>query len=500
MTDSNQRAGQMDPLEQIPKEETIRLRKRHVGQSCKLFYRADPLKIVRAEGQYMYDEKGGQYLDCINNVAHVGHCHPAVVRAACDQLSLLNTNNRFLHDSLVLCAQKLTSLLPEPLQVCFLVNSGSEANDLALRLARTHTGNHDVITVDHAYHGHLSSLIDISPYKFNKPGGQGKPEWVHVAPCPDVYRGKYRDVDYPGEDMGKKYAGDVKEICRKIRDDGRSVCAFFIESLISCGGQIIPPQNYLREAFRHVREAGGVCVADEVQVGFGRVGKHWWGFQLQGDDVIPDIVTLGKPMGNGHPVAAVVTTREIAQSFQNTGIEYFNTYGGNPVSCAVANAVMDVLERENLREHATRVGNHLLNLMRQLANKHHIIGDVRGVGLFVGVELVRDRETREPATAEAQHVISRLKEECVLLSADGPDRNVLKFKPPMVFSQKNADHVARILDEVLSELNDDEDMVEENRSVSPEIRKIREDPAYNSSPNEKKMKLDGEKAENIIKT
>ncbi|KAJ9580175.1 hypothetical protein L9F63_004192, partial [Diploptera punctata] len=424
--------------EKLPKSETMRLRKRHVGQSCKLFYRSDPIKIVRASGQYMFDEKGGRYLDCINNVAHVGHCHPDVVKAACDQLSVLNTNNRFLHDNLVLCAQLTTK-------------------------------NHDVITLDHAYHGHLSSLIDISPYKFNHPGGSGKPEWVHVASCPDVYQGRYRDVDHPGKDLGKMYADEVRDICKKARGKGRTIAAYIAESLQSCGGQIIPPDNYFRNVFRYVREAGGVCIADEVQVGFGRVGKHWWAFQLQGEDVIPDIVTVGKPMGNGHPVAAVITTSQIAQSFRDTGMEYFNTYGGNPVSCAVAISVLEVLERQKMRENATRVGNHLLNLLRQLQQKYSIIGDVRGVGLFTGIELVKDRETRIPATAEAQHIISRMKEEYILVSSDGPDRNVLKLKPPMVFTHENADHFVKMLDEVLSEMNSDE---EEMEAGSPETRKV----------------------------
>ncbi|CAH0762666.1 unnamed protein product [Bemisia tabaci] len=440
-------------LEKLSKTDTIHLRKRHVGQACKLFYKHDPLKIVRAERQYMYDENDVQYLDCINNVAHVGHCHPEVVRAACDQLSILNTNNRFLHDNLVICARKLTSILPEPLSVCFLVNSGSEANDLALRLARIHTKHHDVITVDHAYHGHLTSLIDISPYKFNLPGGTGKPSWVHVAPCPDTYRGKYRASDYPpGTDLGAKYADDVRLLIKKAVDSNRTISAFFAESLMSCGGQVILPPNYLRNVYRYVREAGGVCIADEVQVGFGRVGKHWWAFQLQGDDVIPDIVTVGKPMGNGHPVAAVITTRSIANSFQQTGVEYFNTYGGNPVSCAVANAVMDVLEKEHLRDHATQVGNHFFNSLCQLQAKHPLIGDVRGVGLFIGIELVRDREKKIPATEEAEHVVARMREEHILISSDGPDRNVLKLKPPMVFTEQNADLTIKVLDQVLNEI------------------------------------------------
>lgn len=467
----------MDAAEELPKSATLNLRKRHIGESCKLFFKSDPIKIVRAEAQYMYDEKGNQYLDCINNVAHVGHCHPEVVQAAMEQMAVLNTNNRFLHDNLVLCAQKLAALFPEPLNVCFLVNSGSEANDLAMRLARAHTKNHDVVTLDHAYHGHLSSLIDISPYKCK---GTKLPEWVHVVPCPDVYRGKYPESDYPGECLGKKYADDVKQVIKKARDNGRTISAFYAESLQSCGGQIIPPPNYLRNVIRYVHEAGAVFIADEVQVGFGRVGKHWWGFQLQGEDIIPDIVTVGKPMGNGHPVAAVITTKEISKSFKNTGIEYFNTYGGNPVSCAVAKTVMEVIERENLLDQATKVGNHLLNSLRQLMAKHPIIGDVRGVGLFVGVELVTDRVKKTPATAEAQHIISRMKEEKILLSSDGPDRNVLKLKPPMVFTIANADYFITKLDRILDEIKES-GLIIDNKS--PDIITI------DSEVEQKKMKF-----------
>ncbi|XP_044011730.1 5-phosphohydroxy-L-lysine phospho-lyase [Aphidius gifuensis] len=447
-----------DSLEQMSKIDTIKLRERHIGQSCKLFYKTNPLKIIKASGQYMYDERGERYLDCINNVAHVGHCHPDVVRAGQEQMSLLSTNNRFLHDNLVVCARRLTSLMPKSLSVCYLVNSGSEANDLALRLAEAHTGNNDTIVLDHAYHGHLTSMIDISPYKFNQLKN-GKKDWVHVAPCPDVYRGKYRDVDYPNEDLGEKYANDVKIICDDVQSRGKNIRAFIAESLMSVGGQILPPKNYYKNVYRHVREAGGVCIADEVQVGFGRVGNHMWAFQLYGEDIIPDIVTIGKPMGNGHPVAAVITTPEIARSFTNTGLEYFNTYGGNPVSCAIANAVMDVIERQGLQHHAAQVGHHLLSELHKLTKRRKIIGDVRGIGLFIGIELVRDRKNRTPATAEATHVVSRMKEEKILISSDGPDNNILKLKPPMVFTIENADKFVKILDNVLQEFEDDIDTI-----------------------------------------
>lgn len=441
----------MDFLEKMSKEETIDLRRKHVGDSCTLFFKSDPLKIVRASGQYMYCEKGEQYLDCINNVAHVGHCHPEVVRAGFEQMQLLNTNSRFLHDNLVLCAKRLTSTLPKPLSVCFFVNSGSEANDLALRLARTHTNRRDMITLENAYHGLVTSIIEISPYKFDAVGGTGKPEHVHVAPCPDVYRGKYRNSEYADEELGRKYADDVRDLIDEAKARGRLVAGFIAESIQSCGGQIVYPSGYLSAVYKYVREAGGVCIADEVQVGFGRVGKHWWAFQLQGEDVIPDIVTLGKPMGNGHPVSAVVTTPEIAHSFAATGMEYFSTFGGNPVSCAIALSVLEVIEKEGLRERASLVGNHLMESLRKLMDRHEIIGDVRGVGMFVGIDLVEDRVTRKPAVIAAQRCLFRLKAEHILMSLDGPHHNVLKFKPPMVFSMENADHLVEVLDKVLGE-------------------------------------------------
>ncbi|XP_077288028.1 5-phosphohydroxy-L-lysine phospho-lyase [Arctopsyche grandis] len=455
----------MSSLEQISKGETIRLRNKHIGRSCQLFFDSSPLKIVKGEAQYMYDENGEKYLDCINNVAHVGHCHPYVVQAGCKQMGLISTNNRYLHDQLVVLAQRLAATMPEELSVCFLVNSGSEANDLALRLARIYTNNEDVITLDHAYHGHLNTMIDISPYKFKLPGGPPQRDWVHVAPVPDTYRGTHiYDGIRTEEDMGELYASEVQKICHNLTQRGRGVCAYIAESLQSCGGQIIPPKGYFSKVYEHVRAAGGVCIADEVQVGFGRVGTHMWAFETQG--VIPDIVTVGKPMGNGHPVAAVITTKAIAASFRDTGVRYFNTYGGNPVSCAIANAVLDVIEHEKLIEHARRVGAQMLSSFCKLAESHSLIGDVRGLGLFVGIELVRDRITREPATFEAEHVVARMKEEHILISSDGPDNNVLKFKPPMVFSEENVDQVVSILDRILTEVEQGMEM-ETDASPSP---------------------------------
>ncbi|MCP4659394.1 MAG: aminotransferase class III-fold pyridoxal phosphate-dependent enzyme [bacterium] len=428
----------------MSREEILEIRRRHFGKSLSAAYK-NPLKIVRGSMQYLFDDTGRAYLDLVNNVCHVGHCHPRVVAAAQQQIALLNTNTRYLHDNLAQYVERLCSTLPEPLSVCFLVCTGSEANELALRLARTHTLQTDIVTVDGAYHGNTTSLIEISPYKFDGRGGSGAPAHVRKVRMPDHYRGVHK-ADDPR--AGEKYAQDVGVAVEDIKRQGRGVAAFFCESAPGCGGQIILPDGYLREAYGHVRKAGAVCVADEVHVGFGRMGSHFWGFETQG--VVPDIVTLGKPIGNGHPMAAVVTTPEIAASFAN-GMEYFNTFGGNPVSCAVGLAVLDVLAEEGLQENALRVGARLKANLEQLKARHPLIGDVRGLGLFIGVELVSDRETLAPAAAEAETVIERMKEEGILVSIDGPLYNVLKIKPPLVVSEANADWVADALDRVLAE-------------------------------------------------
>ncbi|KAJ7316441.1 hypothetical protein JRQ81_002603 [Phrynocephalus forsythii] len=431
--------------------ETLALRHQLIGSSCKLFFPENPVKIIQAKNQYIYDENGNAYLDCINNVAHVGHCHPEVVRAAHQQNLLLNTNTRYLHDNLVDYAQRLSKTLPEKLCIFFFLNSGSEANDLALRLARQYTKHEDIIVLEDAYHGHLTSLIDISPYKFRNLGGQK--EWVHVAPLPDTYRGLYRE-DH--EAPARAYADEVEKIIDQGLKKNRKFAAFFVESLPSVAGQIILPEGYFQKTAMHIRKAGGVFVADEIQVGFGRVGKHFWAFQLQGEDFIPDIVTMGKPMGNGHPIACVATTKEIAEAFSATGVEYFNTYGGNPVSCAIGITVLDVIEKEQLQARALQVGSLLMKLLTQQKAKHPLIGDVRGVGLFIGVDLVKDQESRSPATKEAEFIIARLKEEFVILSSDGPGRNVLKFKPPLCFSAEDAKLVVKKLDKILTEVEEAE--------------------------------------------
>ncbi len=444
MTSPSPSAVDITPSAELSREEILDKRRRHVAGSLSLSYRR-PLKIVRGFMQYLYDEEGRAYLDCVNNVCHVGHCHPRVVKAGQDQMAVLNTNTRYLHDNLARYAERLAATLPEPLSVCFFVNSGSEANDLALRLARAHTGASDVIVVEGAYHGNLTSIIELSPYKFDGPGGEGVAEHVHEVAMPDPYRGRYKASD---PKAGQRYARHVARAIAAAGKEDRRVAAFFCESMLGCGGQIMLPDGYLEAAFRHVREAGGVVVADEVQVGFGRAGTHFWGFETQG--VVPDVVTLGKPIGNGHPMAAVVTTPEIAASFDN-GMEYFNTFGGNPVSCAIGLAVLDAITDDRLQENALRAGTHLLAGLERLAEKHELIGDVRGRGLFIGVELVRDRKTLAPAADEASAIIEEMKERGVLLSTDGPLHNVIKIKPPLVFSVADADRVVETLDAVLSQ-------------------------------------------------
>jgi 4-aminobutyrate aminotransferase-like enzyme/Ser/Thr protein kinase RdoA (MazF antagonist) len=432
------------PAPEASSEAALVARRERIGPSVRLSYRR-PVKVVRGFMPHLYDETGRAFLDVYNNVPLVGHGHPRVVRAVQEQIGLLNTNTRYLHDTIAAYAERLTRHLPEPLRVCYFLNSGSEANELALRLARTATGREDVIVLDHSYHGHTSTLVDVSPYKFAGPGGHGRKPWVHVAPLPDGYRGPYRRSD---PEAGRRYADEVGAIVDRLRAEGRGLAAFLAESMPSTAGQIVFPPGYLSEAYRHVRAAGGLCIADEVQTGFGRVGTHFWGFETQG--VVPDVLVLGKPIGNGFPLGAVITTREIAAAFDN-GMEFFSTFGGNPVACAAGLAVLDVLEADGLQARARRVGAHLLMALRSLQDRRPLIGDVRGSGLFLGLELVRDRTTLEPATDEAGYVADRLRERGVLTGTDGPFHNVLKVRPPLIFSEGDADLFVQRLDEVLGE-------------------------------------------------
>ncbi|MBK8249300.1 MAG: aminotransferase class III-fold pyridoxal phosphate-dependent enzyme [Gemmatimonadetes bacterium] len=393
----------------------------------------EPLEIVRGEDVWLVDARGRAFLDCYNNVAHVGHCHPRVVAAIASQARTLNTNTRYLNRLIGEYAERLTATFPRELDTVFFTNSGSEATELALRIARTLTGRHQVAVLDWAYHGNTQAAIDASPYKYKRAGGKGRPDFVIELPCPDPYRSP---GDWPAEAIGFRYAEHLELALLS----GASPAAFIAETIPSCAGQVVLPQGFLPRTFELIRAAGGLCISDEVQVGFGRVGTHMWAFEEHG--VVPDIVTLGKPMGNGHPVGAVVTTRSIARRFAN-GMEYFNTFGGNPVSCAAGLAVLDVLESQQLRANARARGASLTERIAALQAGHPLIGDVRGRGLFLGIELVRDRTTKEPATEAAAVVVNQCRKEGVLLGTDGPYDNVIKLRPPMTFQ---ASHEALLLE------------------------------------------------------
>ncbi len=432
------------PAPEPTKLETLAARQRLIGASVKVTYR-EPVKIVRGWMQYLFDARGRRYLDAYNNVPHVGHCHPAVVEAAQRQMNVLNTNTRYLHDTINRFAESLCSTLPAPLRVCFFVNSASEGNELAMRLARAYTGRRDMVVLAAAYHGHTTSLIDISPYKHAGPGGQGAPDWVHVAPLADVYRGEYKADDFHA---GVKYAALVEAVIHSLKRKGRVPAAFIAESCPSVGGQIFFPPGYLSAVYRHIRQAGGVCIADDVQTAYGRIGSHFYAFENQG--VVPDIVVLGKPIGNGHPLSAVITTAEIAAAFNN-GMEFFSTFGGNPVSCAVGETVLKIVQEEHLMAHARTVGEQLLKGLRPFVERYPVVGDVRGSGFFLGIELVQDRQSLHPAAEEAALAVEGMRELGILIGTDGPFHNVLKIRPPMPFNSENAEFLVAALDRVLAE-------------------------------------------------
>ena len=407
-----------------------------ISQNLSLNFK-NPINIVSGSGAYLFDEKGKSYLDLVNNVAHVGHSHPRVVAAAASQMSLLNTNTRYLHQSIVEYGKAITSSMPDPLSVIFFVNSGSEANDLAIRLARAHTKSKGVVALRHGYHGHTQAVVEISPYKFLGKGGQGAPAHVAVAELPDLFRGKHT-----GKGSTEKYLSNLKKSISSLK---QPISAFFAESIVSTAGQIVLPPGYLSAAYKMVRAAGGLCVSDEVQIGMGRVGEKFWGFELH--DVVPDIVTLGKPLGNGHPLAAVVTTPEVADSFNN-GMEYFNTFGGNPVSAAIGQAVLEVVYDQRLQLNAKNMGKYLRDGVSSLAKDHPIIADVRGSGLFIGVEMMLDKKT--PATNEVADLMEFALNKGVLLSCDGPDNNVLKIKPPLIITKSDVDHLLNVFSDWLN--------------------------------------------------
>lgn len=427
----------------IKPSELIDFRKKHLGKSLSLSYN-QPLTILRGEMQYLINHTGQYYLDTVNNVAHVGHENPRVVRAGQQQMEILNTNTRYLHPNIINYAKELLKKLPKDLSVIHFVNSGSEANELAMRMARTYTGQKDMIAVEIGYHGNTSGCIDVSSYKFDGQGGKGAPEYTHIVPLPDSYRGIYKGTL---SETGENYASHILKQLEKVKANGKGVAAFICEGIISCGGQIVLPDNYLKTAKKYLKQHNSLLIVDEVQTGFGRIGKHFWAFDLQ--DVVPDIVTMGKPIGNGHPLAAVACTQKVADAFAN-GMEYFNTFGGNPVSAAIGHEVLNVIKDENLQQNALDVGSYLKSELIKLSEKNQVIGDVRGEGLFLGFELIENKN-KKPSKEKADYLVNRMKEKGILMSTDGPFHNVIKIKPPICFNKNNAEEVIEYLNSVFNE-------------------------------------------------
>ena len=419
-------------------EDILKKRKKNISRNLTISYNK-PLHMLEAKDQYFFDRYGRRYLDCVNNISHVGHSNSHVHNSMINQNLKLNTNTRYLYDVINEYSDKLLSKFPEKLNKIFFVCTGSEANDLAYRIAQTYTKSKDVFVINNAYHGHTNSLIDLSPYKFDGKGGLGKKDYIHVLEMPDPLRGKWK---YKDKDWINKYIREAKD---KINNQSKikKLSCLFVESILGCGGQVILPKNYLKEVFKEMRKNKALCIVDEVQTGFGRVGKNFWSFQEH--DVIPDIVTLGKPMGNGHPIAAVITTEKIAASFNN-GMEYFNSFGGNPVSCAVGKAVLEVIEKEKLQENALSVGKYFLSELEKIKNKNKkYISEVRGKGLFLGIDIIRDSNQLKPNKQLAKKIINFMRDKGILLSTDGPYDNVIKIKPPLVFTKENVDNVCKNL-------------------------------------------------------
>lgn len=429
--DAFRKAASLNPSVVRTTQEDLDRRKKHISKALSISY-STPIKMSGAAFQYMYDNAGNTYLDTCNNIPHVGHCHPKVVEAGQSKMAQLNTNTRYLYDELNDYSARLLDKFPAPLNKIFFVNSGSAASDLAIRLAMAHTSFNNIMAMEHGYHGNTRMAIDMSHYKYGGKGGKGKQEYILQANLPDTYRGTHTQND---GSAGEAYA---KEVTQQLQQFADPLAAFISEPIVGCGGQIPLAKDYLKHLYPVIRQQGGVCISDEVQTGFGRLGNHFWGFEMHG--VIPDIVVLGKPIGNGHPMAAVVTTDAIAESFEN-GMEFFSSFGGNPVSCAIGLAVLDVLEQEALQQHAMDVGTYLTSLLETLRNEFIQIGDVRGSGLFLGVDLVHDPQSRKPNTTLAGRIKNELRDKFILLSTDGPADNVLKIKPPLCFNKANADHL-----------------------------------------------------------
>ncbi|WP_349960375.1 aspartate aminotransferase family protein [Rhizobium sp. ZPR3] len=420
----------------------IARRERLLGRNMSLFY-DDPVHLVRGEGVWLWDADGRKYLDCYNNVPHVGHCHPRVVEAITRQASTLNTHTRYLHEGILDYVERLTATFDESLNAAILTCTGSEANDVALRMAQAVTGKTGVIATNHTYHGNTAAVSQLST-RMPPVGGFGG--HVRHVPAPDSYRPLGGEG---GDAFATAFATEVEKAIASLQDTPHGFSAIIIDPFFANEGFPDLPPGFLDKTVAAVRKAGGLVITDEVQPGFGRTGTHMWGHQHAG--IVPDIVTLGKPMANGHPVGGVIANLDTINAFRKA-FRYFNTFGGNPVSCAAAMAVLDVIEDENLIENACNVGEYTRRAFQRLAEKHSIIGDVRGSGLFMGTEFVLDKQTKEPATAEATRIVNEMRERGVLMGKIGIHQCATKIRPPMPFTKGNADFMLSIFDDVLSGL------------------------------------------------
>ncbi len=433
------RAAQLSVDSKKGISEQLARRKQHLSDALSISY-DHPVQMVRSAFQYMYDTEGNAILDAYNNIMLAGHSHPKVVRAGQRAMARLNTNTRYLYEELLVYSEKLLSKFPSALNKVFFVNSGSAASDLAIRMAFTYTKKQKVMVLEHGYHGNTRIGIDISHYKYSHQGGNGRQEYILETPLPNAFGSGFKDDGTAGKHFAQHTHAQIKEHKGEI-------AAFIAEPIVGCGGQVPLAEGYLQEVYPKIRAQGGLCISDEVQVGFGRLGVAFWGFQMHG--VVPDIVILGKPIGNGHPIGAVVTTAAIAECFDN-GLEFFSSFGGNPVSCAIGNAVLEVIEEEKLQHHAKETGDYLKSLLNSLKARYPQIADVRGSGLFLGIELVDLKG--HPNTKLASWLKNGLREKNILISTDGPFDSVIKIKPPLSFHKRNCDELVQAMNTLLSEL------------------------------------------------
>lgn len=435
--DSFRKAAGIDLSSKTSTSEQLERRDKNFSKALSLSYK-NPIHMSQSAFQYMYDTEGNTFLDAYNNIMLAGHCHPKVVKAGQQTMAKLNTNTRYLYEELLHYSEKLLAKFPKSLNKVFFVNSGSAASDLAIRLATNHTKKQKVMSLEHGYHGNTRIGIDISHYKYNHESGPGKQEYIIATPMPKAFDSGFKD---DGE-AGNHFAQQTNN---QIDAELNQIAAFIAEPIVGCGGQVPLAKGYLEQVYAKIRAQGGVCISDEVQVGFGRLGDYFWGYEMY--NVQPDMIILGKPMANGHPIGAVVTTTEIAESFEN-GLEFFSSFGGNPITCAIGNAVLDVIAEEGLQKHAKTVGDYLINLLKGLQKKHPKLADIRGSGLFLGIELLDN--DRKPDTNLASKIKNELREKCILISTDGPYDNVLKIKPPLSFTNADADTLVKAIDEILS--------------------------------------------------